>query len=47
MQNTTNYKFSQIVFVRFLFTDQRGGKKRPARWSSTVTYAMMPGLALY
>ena len=27
MQNTTNYKFSQIVLVHFLFTDQRGGKK--------------------
>ena len=29
MPNTTNYKFGQIVLVRFPFTDQRGGKQRP------------------
>ncbi|NKC12563.1 MAG: type II toxin-antitoxin system PemK/MazF family toxin [Gammaproteobacteria bacterium] len=30
MPNTTNYKSAQTVLVRFPFTDQRGGKQRPA-----------------
>ena len=38
MQNTTSYKFGQIVLVRFPFTDQRGGKQRPAVVVSSNAY---------
>lgn len=38
MPNTTNYKFGQIVLVRFPFTDQRGGKQRPAVVVSSTAY---------
>ncbi len=38
MPNTTNYKFGQIVLVRFPFTDQRGGKQRPAVVVSSADY---------
>lgn len=38
MPNTTNYKFGQIVLVRFPFTDQRGSKQRPAVVISSASY---------
>ena len=38
MPNTTNYEFGQIVLVRFPFTDQRGGKQRPAVVVSSTAY---------
>lgn len=38
MPNTTNFKFGQIVLVRFPFTDQRGSKQRPAVVVSSVAY---------
>ena len=38
MPNTTSYKFGQIVLVRFPFTDQRGGKQRPAVVVSSAAY---------
>ncbi len=38
MPNTTNFKFGQIVLVRFPFTDQRGSKQRPAVVISSTAY---------
>ncbi len=38
MPNTTNFKFGQIVLVRFPFTDQRGSKQRPAVAISSTGY---------
>lgn len=38
MPNTTNFKFGQIVLVRFPFTDQRGSKQRPAVVISSTGY---------
>ena len=38
MLSMTSFKFGQIVLVRFPFTDQRGGKQRPAVVISSTAY---------
>ena len=38
MPSTTSFEFGQIVLVRFPFTDQHGGKQRPAVVISSQTY---------
>ena len=38
MPNTTNFKFGQIVLVRFPFTNQIGSKQRPAIVISSTVY---------
>ena len=39
MLSMTSFKFGQIVLVRFPFTDQRGGKQRPAVVISSTAYS--------
>lgn len=38
MPSTMPFEFGQIVLVRFPFTDQRGGKQRPAVIVSSAAY---------
>lgn len=38
MPNMTSFEFGQMVLVRFPFTDQRGGKQRPAVVVSSSAY---------
>jgi len=38
MPSTTGYEFGEIVLVPFPFTDQSGGKRRPAVIVSSAAY---------
>ena len=39
MPNTTSFEFGHCVLVRFPFTDQHGGKQRPAVVINTTAYS--------